>query len=780
VPASIADGDRAAAFAGGFVSVPYRPEVDPSGGSFSIEAWVQLAAPSTGVVAGSLANYGEFSYGYALRLVDGRAQFRGVNGDPIFTIDDSRALDDNVWHHLAGVFDVEANEVRLVVDGALSGTAVPTESLSGNDFFIGSEIGGATDLLTAAVDEVAFYDHVLSAARIADHVAVQHDALAGNGTIDYSVAYVIDANPFGFERSGTISLNDVTIPIVQHGVSCSFSVSPTALSVGSGASGGAIDVTATAPGCTWTAATETPWITPQRTLDGYVGQVVRDGAQGYWRLSDAGVVAVDSTGHGFDGTYVGEGRAHVPGPIAGDIATEFNDGMTSVATADIPVTATDSPYSYEVWVRFTGSQSGMLLNHGSFVVGLADDRVYFAALWTTLSSSRSLNDGSWHHVVGVSDPVNQAIRLFIDGLVDGSTESTFNFHPTIPVTIGFITSGSVDEAAIYPSVLSATQVARHFVARGSTSGGNGRALFDVAANPTIEPRVGAVTVAGSVVPVTQSGRNCFDVNPQTIDLTSEGGAGTIGLLALDGACGWTAVSDASWLVLDGASGNGSADLHYTVPANGTPFTRVAQISTAGYTVTVTQTGVPLHRPTLGYSVAVGGRHSLAQKNDGSVWSWGGNDYGQLGDGSHITRYTPSPIASLTDVVAIAAGASPSLALKADGTVWAWGGNNFGEIGDGTVYTPHLEPYQLSGLTDVVAVAAGNNHSVALTADGSVWTWGRNDNNQLGDGSGSNQSSPVRVVGLPFPVTSIAAAGEHTVVADVFGSVLPGEATPTVA
>ncbi len=146
------------------------------------------------------------------------------------------------------------------------------------------------------------------------------------------------------------------------------------------------------------------------------------------------------------------------------------------------------------------------------------------------------------------------------------------------------------------------------------------------------------------------------------------------------------------------------------------------------------------------AIAVGEASSYALKADGTVWAWGDNLYGQLGDGTYTTRLTPTQVPGLVDVVAIAAGAYHVLAVKADGTVWAWGRNISGQLGDGTT-TARLVPTEAAGLSNVVAVAAGEAHSLALRADGSVWAWGANGSGQLGDGTTTMRTSPVPVPGL---------------------------------
>ena len=98
-------------------------------------------------------------------------------------------------------------------------------------------------------------------------------------------------------------------------------------------------------------------------------------------------------------------------------------------------------------------------------------------------------------------------------------------------------------------------------------------------------------------------------------------------------------------------------------------------------------------------------YTAALLHDGTVWAWGSNAAGQLGDGSAANRASPVRVADLTDVVAIAAGGAHFIALKNDGTVWAWGSNAVGQLGDGTK-NDRFAPVQVSGLSGVTAIAAG--------------------------------------------------------------------------
>ncbi len=159
------------------------------------------------------------------------------------------------------------------------------------------------------------------------------------------------------------------------------------------------------------------------------------------------------------------------------------------------------------------------------------------------------------------------------------------------------------------------------------------------------------------------------------------------------------------------------------------------------------------------ALAGGNDHTLALKNDGTVWAWGGNALGKLGNSSTTASSSPVPVTGLTDIIAIAAGGTHSVALKNDGTVWTWGGNNAGQLGNGGTVASSV-PVPVSGLTGVRAIAAGNAHTVALQSNGTVWTWGQNSDGQLGNSSTTSGSSPVTVTGLAG-VSTIAAGSVHT-------------------
>ncbi len=143
-------------------------------------------------------------------------------------------------------------------------------------------------------------------------------------------------------------------------------------------------------------------------------------------------------------------------------------------------------------------------------------------------------------------------------------------------------------------------------------------------------------------------------------------------------------------------------------------------------------------------IACGAYHTIALKSDGTVWSWGYNYYGQLGDGTTTNSYTPVQVSSLSGVTAIAGGYYHTIALKSDGTVWTWGNNDIGQLGDGTTNN-RLTPVQVSGLSGVTAIAGGYSHTIALKSGGTVWAWGYNKDGQLGNVTIKNWSTPVQAI-----------------------------------
>jgi len=137
-------------------------------------------------------------------------------------------------------------------------------------------------------------------------------------------------------------------------------------------------------------------------------------------------------------------------------------------------------------------------------------------------------------------------------------------------------------------------------------------------------------------------------------------------------------------------------------------------------------------------------HGLEVRTDGTVWAWGDNRAGELGDGTTTDRLAPVQATGLTGVTQVAGGCDHSLALRSDGTVWAWGNNSAGQLGIGSTASSAV-PVKITGVSQVTGIAAGWDSAVAVVAGGaSVWAWGGNDAGQLGDGTLAGRTTPVRV------------------------------------
>ncbi|MCY1018955.1 Ig-like domain-containing protein [Pyxidicoccus sp. MSG2] len=149
------------------------------------------------------------------------------------------------------------------------------------------------------------------------------------------------------------------------------------------------------------------------------------------------------------------------------------------------------------------------------------------------------------------------------------------------------------------------------------------------------------------------------------------------------------------------------------------------------------------------AVALGYRHALVLLEDGSVRAFGNNADGQLGDGTVESRDYPVPVRGLTGVVKLVGGSQHSAALERDGTVWVWGRNTYGNLGAGsTDQDVHPTPARVPGLEQVVDLANGRDHLLALHADGTVSAWGLAASGQLGTGAaGTPRAAPVKVKDL---------------------------------
>jgi alpha-tubulin suppressor-like RCC1 family protein len=148
-------------------------------------------------------------------------------------------------------------------------------------------------------------------------------------------------------------------------------------------------------------------------------------------------------------------------------------------------------------------------------------------------------------------------------------------------------------------------------------------------------------------------------------------------------------------------------------------------------------------------VASGYEFSIGIKADGTLWGWGYNLEGEVGDNTVISRNTPTPIGAATNWSSISSSYGHTVAIKMDGTLWAWGYNSDGQLGTGNI-TSLSSPVQVAGASTWSKISAGAYHTLALQADGTLWVWGANSEGQLGHGGATNptgsKSTPFQVPG----------------------------------
>jgi hypothetical protein len=145
-------------------------------------------------------------------------------------------------------------------------------------------------------------------------------------------------------------------------------------------------------------------------------------------------------------------------------------------------------------------------------------------------------------------------------------------------------------------------------------------------------------------------------------------------------------------------------------------------------------------------ISHGFRHAAVIKTDGTLWTWGWNDTGQLGDGTKINKSSPVQVGALTTWLAVSAAYKATFAIKTDGTLWSWGNNTFGMLGKGDTILKS-SPVQVGALTNWKSIECGQQHTLAIKTDGTLWTWGYGEQGTLGQGATTNLLSPVQVGSL---------------------------------
>jgi len=173
------------------------------------------------------------------------------------------------------------------------------------------------------------------------------------------------------------------------------------------------------------------------------------------------------------------------------------------------------------------------------------------------------------------------------------------------------------------------------------------------------------------------------------------------------------------------------------------------------------------------AVSTGSHHTVVIGADGSLWAWGPNGAGQLGDGTRTPRLSPVRIGAFTNWIAVSAGAHYTVAIASDGSLLAWGENFYGQLGDGSDLSLNNRPVQRpvrvnTPYNDWGYVSSGREHTAAIRKDGSLWTWGRNNWGQLGDGTTEDRSRPVQI-GENQNWRAVSAGYSHTIAISTDGS-----------
>ena len=166
------------------------------------------------------------------------------------------------------------------------------------------------------------------------------------------------------------------------------------------------------------------------------------------------------------------------------------------------------------------------------------------------------------------------------------------------------------------------------------------------------------------------------------------------------------------------------------------------------------------------AVAAGDYHTVALRSDGTLWAWGDNSSGQLGDGTNNDSLVPVRVSDPADMAgktwtAVSVAGYVTVALRSDNTIWSWGNNQLGQLGNNSTAPSAIPVQEANAWTDWVAVNTGGNHTVAMRSDGTLWAWGNGLFGQLGNGSNFISLIPFAVAGGDTDWVEFDAGGNHT-------------------
>ena len=374
---------------------------------------------------------------------------------------------------------------------------------------------------------------------------------SGNG--DGTVAYSAVANS-GPQRTGTISAGGQTFTVTQN-AGCSFAISPSTHTAGSGGGSTTVGVTAP-PGCSWTAESTVPWISISSGANGS-----GDGAVLLVIAANAGADrqgSITIAGRPFT-VQQGSGCTYAISPQDQNVASSGGSGSFTVNTAG---GCAWTAVANVPWLSVTAGGSGTGGGTVQFTV----------AANTGAARSGTITAGAQTFTVNQAAACNPVVAP--DAIAAPPAGGSQNVSVTAAA------------GCAWTAVSNATWVA---IAAGASGSGNGTVQLDIQPN-TGPPRSGAATIAGKTVAVTQESGCTFSIVPATQNAAVAGGTGSVAVTAAAG-CAWTAVSNAGWItVTKGGSGSGAGTVEFSIDANATGARRTGTITIGGQTFTVDQAG----------------------------------------------------------------------------------------------------------------------------------------------------------------------------------------------
>lgn len=382
---------------------------------------------------------------------------------------------------------------------------------------------------------------------------------SGSGSVSYSIA----ANTTTSPRTATLTIAGLTFSITQ-AAGCTFSISPTSLSISSGARTGTVSVTAGA-GCGWTATSSASWIV---ITSGATGS--GNGTVGYSIAANPSISprtgTVTIAGRTFTVTQAGVPCTSVISPTGVAVAAEATTGTISVSIpSGCAWTATDNAS----WVSITGGASGT--GNG------------------TVAYSIAANPNTTERTATIT-AAGQTFTITQVGVICSISISPTASSPTHAGGSGTVTVTANAPACAWTAASNAAWIT---ITGGASGSGNGSVSYTVAPNTSTSGRTGTIGIAGKTLTVTQAGMPCtYTISPTQASVAAAASTGTITVSAVAG-CSWSASSLASWITItSGGSGSGNGIVTYSVTANPGITSRSATITVAGQSFTVTQAGVP--------------------------------------------------------------------------------------------------------------------------------------------------------------------------------------------